>query len=366
MMERRTDGYLLPKAFQALERWSHPRIVALAVVLSLVLGLVDWITGPLFSFTIFYLVPVALVAWIIGLGSAVLMSLFCAAVWTAADSAAWPSSLPPIVDVWNAVVRLAFFLLVTWALATTRRALQSQNELARRIQMGLLPSRLPTDGAIDAAASWRPAQAVSGDFYFVDEEDDGSVVACIADVSGKGVGPALLMANVQAALETIVAAGTKPGALCARLNRFLSRHASAGRYVTFFAVRLDVGAGRLVYCNAGHNPPLILRANGSIERLDAGGPVLGVFPDRDFEETERPLAARDRVILYTDGVSETWNADGDEFGESRIIEAATGLGWAGAEETQHRILNALESFAQGNYHDDVTTVVLTVRPNGSP
>jgi sigma-B regulation protein RsbU (phosphoserine phosphatase) len=109
-----------------------------------------------------------------------------------------------------------------------------------------------------------------------------------------------------------------------------------------------------------------LRADGTVERLSGGGPVLGVFPDREFEETELPLAARDRVVLYTDGVSESWNAAGEEFGDERIVTAAQGNGWAGAEETQHRILDALENFARGDYHDDVTTVVLAVKPNGSP
>jgi hypothetical protein len=364
-MDSARDGYLLPKPLQALARWSPARIVALAIALSVALGVVDWITGPLFSFTIFYLVPVALVAWLVGRGAAVAISLFCAAVWTGADSESWPSSFPPILEVWNAAVRLGFFLLITWALATTRRALESQNELARRIQMGLLPSRLPSGGSVEAAASWRPAQAVSGDFYFVDEDRSGAVVACIADVSGKGVGPALLMANVQAALETSIEAGARPGALCAKLNQFLTRHAAAGRYVTFFALRIDARAGRLSYCNAGHNPPLLLRADGTIERLAGGGPVLGVFSDREFEEREIALAPLDRVILYTDGVSESWNAAEEEFGDERIATAATGSGWAGAEETQHRILDALDDFARGNYHDDVTTVVLTLQPNGS-
>lgn len=365
-MDSARDGYLFPKSLQALTRWPRTRIVWLAIAISAVLGVVDWITGPLFSFTIFYLVPVALVAWLVGRRTAVLMSLLCAAVWTVADSESWPTSFPPILDVWNAGVRLGFFLLVTWALATTRRALEAQNELARRIQMGLLPSRLPADGSVEAAASWRPAQAVSGDFYFIDEDPTGAVVACIADVSGKGVGPALLMANVQAALEASVEAGTNPGALCARLNQFVTRHAVAGRYVTFFALRLDARAGRLSYCNAGHNPPLLLRADGTIEALNGGGPVLGVFPDRAFEEREFAVAASDRVVLYTDGVSETWNAAGEEFGVERIVTSAKGDAWAGAEETQHRILDALDSFARGAYHDDVTTVVLAVKPNGSP
>jgi len=365
-MDSDRDGHLLPKSLQALARWSNRRIVTVAVILSIALGVIDWITGPLFSFTIFYLVPVALVAWSVGRNTAIAMSLFCAAVWTVADSESWPTSPPPILDIWNAVVRLGFFFLVSWALVTTRRALALQNELARRIQMGLLPRTLPTDGRIEAAASWRPAQAVSGDFYFVDEDPAGAVVACIADVSGKGVGPALLMANVQAALETIVEAGTTPGALAARLNQFLMRHATAGRYVTFFVARLDARAGSLAYCNAGHNAQLLLRADGTVERLQGGGPVLGVFPDRPFEETVLPLAARDRVLLFTDGVSETWNAAGDEFGDERIVVAARGSGWAGAEETQRRILDSLQRFSRGQYHDDVTTVVLTVKPDGSP
>jgi hypothetical protein len=363
-MDSARDGYLLPKPLQALARWPRTRVVALALVLAVALGVIDWVTGPLFSFTIFYLVPVAMVAWLLGRRDAVLVSLFCAVVWTAADSESWPTRFPPILDVWNAVVRLGFFLLVTWALATTRRALESQNELARRIQVGLLPSRLPTDGPIEAAASWRPAQAVSGDFYFVDEDPGGRVVACIADVSGKGVGPALLMANVQAALEANVEQGLSAGAICTRLNQFVVRHAAAGRYVTFFAARLDSASGRLSYCNAGHNPPLLLRADGGVVRLDGGGPVLGVFDGRAFTETEVALGAGDRVILYTDGVSESWNAAGVEFGDARIVGAVAGRDWAGAEETQHRILDALDVFTGGTYHDDVTTVVLAVKPRG--
>jgi sigma-B regulation protein RsbU (phosphoserine phosphatase) len=262
-------------------------------------------------------------------------------------------------------VRLGFFLLVTWALATARSALESQDKLARRIQMGLLTSRLPVDGTVEAAASWRPAHAVSGDFYFIDEDPTGAIVACIADVSGKGVGPALLMANVQAALETSVEAGALPGALCGRLNQFVAQHASAGQYVTFFVIRIDVDASRASYCNAGHNPPLLLRADGTVERLKGAGPVLGVFPDRRFEETDVSVAVRDRVVLFTDGVSESWNASGEEFGDERIVTAARNGAWAGAEETQHRILDALDSFARGDYHDDVTTVVLAIKPNGS-
>ena len=99
--------------------------------------------------------------------------------------------------------------------------------------------------------------------------------------------------------------------------------------------------------------------------MSGGGPVLGVFPEREFEEREISLAALDRLVLFTDGVSESWNAAGEEFGNERIIAAAQGPGWAGAEETQHRILDTLDAFARGTYHDDVTTVVLAVKPSGN-
>jgi len=361
-MDSGRDGYLLPRVLQVVAGWPAPRVLAIAVFISIALGLLDWVTGPLFSFTIFYLVPVAMVAWAVGLRAAVFMSLLCAAIWTLADWEAWPAGHAQIVDIWNAVVRVGFFLLVTWALATTRRALAAQNELARRVQVGLLPSRLPANGPIEGAASWRPAQAASGDFYYVDEDPAGAVVACIADVSGKGVGAALLMANVQAALEANVEMGTRPAALCARLNQFVARHAVAGRYVTFFAARLDAAAGSMAYCNAGHPAALVVRGNGHVERLSQGGPVLGIFGEREFEESEVALGAGDRVILFTDGVNETWSPAGEEFGEERILAAARAASGTGAEETQHTILDALDAFAVGNYHDDVTTVVLAVKP----
>jgi phosphoserine phosphatase RsbU/P len=351
----------LPRPLRGLARWPRGSILALAIALSLALGALDWITGPLFSFTIFYLVPVALAAWLVDRRTAIALSLFCAVVWTVADAEAWPSGVPPLLDAWNAAVRLGFFLLVTWALAGTRRALELQNELARKIQLGLLPQRLPRDGPVEASASWRPAQAVSGDFYFVDEAPDGTVTACIADVSGKGVGPALLMANLEAALEANVGNGAGPGAICTRLNQFVARHASSGRYVTFFAARLDSDRGRLTYCNAGHNPPLLLRAGEGVERLTDGGPVLGVFEDHAFVESELSIGAQDRLVLFTDGVSEAWNAAEEEFGEARIVAAARGAAGTHAEETQRRILEALETFTRGAYHDDVTTLVLTVQ-----
>src|SRR4051812_13394114 len=163
------------------------------------------------------------------------------------------------------------------ARATKRRDARQQREFeeARLIQRGLLPTAMPRTSAVQLASSWQPANGVGGDCFDALTFPGGGVGVTIADVAGKGVPAALLMSNLQAAVRAFAQEGIAPSALTTSVNRLLCRNMASGRFVTFCYVRLDVATGRLTYANAGHNPPLLVHANGAIDKLSPGGTVLG-------------------------------------------------------------------------------------------
>src|SRR5262245_38284942 len=242
-------------------RKSH--VLLLAVGLAAFLGLVDWLTGPFFSFTVFYLFPVALAAWYAGRREAILLSLLCAAIWTVADLESFRTELPLALDLWNAAVRLGFFFLVAATLTAARAARDRENAIAGEIQRSLLPSALPRIPGVDVAAVYRPATVLSGDLFDVLPAPDGGLVVTIADVAGKGAGPALLMASLQAAMRALVTTNETPSELCRALNAFVAERGIPSRFITFFTCRIDPSRTSLTYCNAGHHTPILLGGEGA-------------------------------------------------------------------------------------------------------
>jgi sigma-B regulation protein RsbU (phosphoserine phosphatase) len=231
---------------------------------------------------------------------------------------------------------------------------------ARSIQQGLLPRSIPQRPGYEISGAWQPAQSVGGDYYDVLEFEDNSVGLCIADVAGKGLPAALLMSNLQAAVRGLASPALAPDGLCSRLNSLVCHNTAADRFITFFYARLDGPAGLLHYANAGHNAPILLHADGSHERLQAGGGVLGVFPRQKFASGGARLAAGDRLILYTDGVTEASDAAGEEFGEVRLLCLLQENRLAAASALQEKILAAAGGFSSGQWHDDATLLVLAV------
>jgi sigma-B regulation protein RsbU (phosphoserine phosphatase) len=198
------------------------------------------------------------------------------------------------------------------ARATKRRDARQLREFeeARLIQRGLLPATLPSTEGVDVASSWQPANGVGGDCFDALSFGSGAMGLSIADVAGKGVPAALLMSNLQAAVRAFAQDGASPASVCASVNRLLCRNMASGRFVTFCYARIDVAEGRLTYANAGHNPPLLVRVDGAIEKLAPGGTVLGVFTESAYEQGEFPLRRGDRLVFYTDGITEGRNRDG--------------------------------------------------------
>jgi sigma-B regulation protein RsbU (phosphoserine phosphatase) len=245
------------------------------------------------------------------------------------------------------------------ARASKRRDARQQREFeeARLIQRGLLPTALPQVPGIDLASSWRPANGVGGDCFDALPFGPAAIGLSVADVAGKGVPAALLMSNLQAAVRAFGQDGASPASVCASVNRLLCRNMASGRFVTFCYARLDVAARRITYANAGHNPPLLLRANGTIDKLNPGGTVLGVFPESAYEPGEFTIAPGDRLVFYTDGITESRNSAGEELGEDGLGDIALRHRALPAEAMLAEVLREVEAFNAGAYEDDATLIV---------
>jgi sigma-B regulation protein RsbU (phosphoserine phosphatase) len=246
--------------------------------------------------------------------------------------------------------------------ATRRRDAHQAHELeeARLIQRALLPSVMPSVSGCTLAARWTPACGVGGDCYDLLQFSDSRVAISIADVVGKGVPAALLMSNLQAAVRAFATPDAEPHRVCASVNRLLCRNIESGRFVTFCYAVIDTAARTLVYGNAGHNPPILMRRTGAVERLTAKGLVLGVVPDWSYETGECRLEAGDRLVCFTDGITEAESSDGDEFGEARLIDTISAAGSVPAQALVGRISEAVAAWCGGVPGDDATLVAVAI------
>jgi len=233
-------------------------------------------------------------------------------------------------------------------------------EEASATQRGLLPREIPLFPGYGISAAWRPAGAVSGDYLDVLRLDSNHLALCVADVIGKGVPAALIMSNVQAAVHALAGEMLPTGELCGRINRIITGNLGSGKFITFFYGVLDGERRRFSYTNAGHCQPILVRQNGECVRMNHGGVVLGVFPDWSYQEEYVDLAPGDRLVLFTDGITEIENADGAEFGEERLMQLLQTHRELPAEATQQRVMAAIAEYSGGNFQDDATMIVTAV------
>jgi len=232
---------------------------------------------------------------------------------------------------------------------------------ARAIQQALLPSALPVLPGVDLAARWEPASGFGGDYYDVMPVGDDAVAVCIADVCGKGLPAALLMSNVQATTRAFMAPGVAPEDAAAAINRALCHHAALGRFVTLFVSIFDLRTRTLRFCNAGHNPPVVVHADGRVVRLSAGGLVAGAFDTARYEGGAIELEPGDRVCLFTDGLPEADSPSGAEFGDARLVDVVTAARTQGAAAIIDVLFRHVRAHTLGPCQDDATAVVLGVR-----
>ncbi|MSO49508.1 MAG: response regulator [Acidobacteria bacterium] len=213
------------------------------------------------------------------------------------------------------------------------------HEEARQIQRALLPSVMPVLNGCQIAARWTPAAGIGGDCYDVLRFSDTRVALSIADVVGKGLPAALLMSNLQAAVRAFASAAAEPHEVCGSVNRLLCRNIASGKFVTFCNAVVDLDAGVISYANAGHNPPILVRADGRIDQLATTGLVLGVSSDWTYTTGTATFGPGDRLICYTDGMTEARSAADEEFGEDRLADLALRTP-AGSAEALVDALNA--------------------------
>jgi len=239
-----------------------------------------------------------------------------------------------------------------------REKMQREMEIARDIQTRLLPKAPPQLEGLVVSGMNVPCQEVGGDYYDYIVLDEHRLGIAIADVSGKGVSAALLMATLQAAFRAEAETGKSPARVLSQANRRVLESFGPERFASLFYGVIDLTRMRLTYASAGHEAPLLLRAKGKIEALDTTGLVLGFTPEAEYEDREVAFHRGDTLLLYTDGVTEELNEDEELFGRRRLETVLAGVQGASPSETGERVLQAVRQFTMGSIQDDVTVVTV--------
>jgi serine phosphatase RsbU (regulator of sigma subunit)/catechol 2,3-dioxygenase-like lactoylglutathione lyase family enzyme len=242
-------------------------------------------------------------------------------------------------------------------LEAERRAAQ-ELEIAWRVQAKLFPQTLPSFKTLECAALCIPARKVGGDYYDILDLGRERFGLVVGDVVGKGIAAALLMANLQANLRSQCAiAFDQPQRLLQSVNQLFADSIADSSYATLFFAEYDDNTGRLRYANCGHLPALLLRADGAVERLHSTASVIGLFKEWDCDIAECRLCPGDTLALYTDGVTESFNEAGEEFGEERLLAALQRHGRLSSRELLAAVVEEVQHFSPDEQHDDITLIV---------
>jgi sigma-B regulation protein RsbU (phosphoserine phosphatase) len=237
-------------------------------------------------------------------------------------------------------------------------------EIAREIQTWLVPSSPPETAGAEIAFASRPQNSVAGDYYdafypTTSALEGGKLMLVIADVAGKSIPAALLMATLQASLRTIAGEGVSLGDLVIRLNRYACAHSLDGRrFTTAVIAEYESASRRLIYVNAGHNGPILRRVNGDMEKLDIGGVPLGIDGAAAYDTSSKELQPGDALIFYTDGVVEAFDENGSEFGEERWLSAIRALPETSAQASLQFLMTRVDAFVGvTRQSDDITCMI---------
>ena len=243
-----------------------------------------------------------------------------------------------------------------------------EDEIARQIHRGLLPSEDPRFPGLEIAARCRAAENIGGDFYGYMKMRDGSLGVAMADVSGHGVGAALYMAATKGALQAEARRELSPADVLRRTNNALTADfARSDVFATAFFARFETGGRRLIFANGGHNPALLLRAGGEIESLRRGGAALGVLPDMEYEESALTIATGDLLVIYTDGLVEARDEAREFFGVERLVDVVRRCADETASVIRDRLLEELiRHCGEDRPQDDVTLIVIRAVAEDAP
>jgi serine phosphatase RsbU (regulator of sigma subunit) len=259
---------------------------------------------------------------------------------------------------------LLLFLLLMLEIAD-RVVMKRDLQIAREIQTWLLPGAPPQIPGISIAYATRPANTVAGDYYDVfprpgKTSEDNRVMFAVADVAGKSIPAAMLMATFQASLKTLSTAQVALPELVANMNKYACSNSQGGlRFTTAFLAEYDAARRIFTYINAGHNNPILRRSNGLIERLDVGGLPIGIQADAKYESASTALEPGDWLIIFTDGLVEAVNARDEDFDEPRLLSVLEAGPCATPKELLDRLMGSLDLFVGSTpQHDDVTCLLV--------
>jgi sigma-B regulation protein RsbU (phosphoserine phosphatase) len=240
-----------------------------------------------------------------------------------------------------------------------KRRMEDDMRVAAEIQRGLLPAKAPVVAGYGVVGSNTPSRSVGGDYYDFAVQD-GRLLFALGDVSGKGTGAALLMTVLRAAVRGHWADGSVEEAVV-RINSTVCQNVTAGKYITFFVGRLDSATGSIRYVNAGHNPPVLVRRSGPPATLTCGGMVLGMFDPIPYQEGEAVIGPGEALLVFSDGVTETWSPEDEEYAEDRLLEVASANLGQDARGLHDAILRSVDAFANGRKPADDRTLIVIKR-----
>jgi len=243
----------------------------------------------------------------------------------------------------------------------TERAMAKELQQAAQIQKRLLPQRAPQVQGLDVAGKTAACRTVGGDYFDYLTFRDGRVGMLVGDVAGKGMPASLLMSSLQARVQVVFEEPENLAEKITRLNKATCGNCPDNRFITFFMTIANPATGELVYCNAGHNPPLLVRAEGGYETLGAGGMILGILPMAAYQEAHVTMRPGDVLVMFSDGVTEAANAQDEDFGELRLAELVASKRDRKAEEIVDVVHDAVAQFTQGAPAADDITVVIARR-----
>jgi sigma-B regulation protein RsbU (phosphoserine phosphatase) len=365
-----------------LTKLSRATVIFIGIIVIILLGVLDYHAPPDISFLIFYLPPVLLVTWDAGLTPGLLLSVLSAVLWLF-DDVFGGGFRNEITLYWNVFSRFLVFFLTVKLISSLKERMEKEKlaeqhqvaqefEIARQVQLRLLPTYIPQLPGLKLAGICVPARQVGGDYYDFIPLSSTKLGIAIGDVSGKGLPSALTMAQLQGMVRSSVYSyADDPGGMMALINRLLIESTDVNRFVSFFYGVFDSDSLTFTYANAGHNPALVLR-NGAnhpanlhqpdqIFHLATSGKVLGVDPDATYRVLSIALKPGDSLVLYTDGITEATNNVEEEYGESRLVQTIAKNGVMNMNDLCHSVLSDVVQFSENiPQQDDMTLVVFRI------
>jgi len=353
-----------------LSRQSKATIFTIALISAVVIGFFDYITGQDYYFFIFYAIPIFLVSWYIGKREGYMMSLFCLVAWFLDDTLDRPAYADPLIPVWNIFVKFGFYIMLIEALSALKLSLEreKQSELKRieheldiagQVQQRLFPQFAPEMPTLDYCGICKPASKIGGDYYDYFVLGNGKLAFAIGDVCGHGISASLLMASVEAFVRSNAHVyGDDLKMFIAQMNRFFYQTTEDDKFVTFFYSVYDNNTRKMIYVNAGHNPPFLL-SERNFELLNKGGLMLGAVDGAVYEEGEVNLETGNLLLLYTDGVTEAMNEKKELYGDERLRRTVVNNRTHPANHVQQVILEAVKKYSGTHpQEDDITMIVV--------